>query len=86
MVLALIAIAHIAQTDRTGHILQFAIAIGATGETIERMVGDVELHHAFAQTLQPIGLRVDHKTVHHRCGAGGRRAGTAFDFNQTHPA
>ena len=34
-------ITHIAQTHGPGHILQFAVAIGRTGQTIQRMVGNV---------------------------------------------
>ena len=61
MVLALIAVAHVAQADRARHVLQFAVAIGRTGQAVQRMVGDVELHHALAQLLQPLGLGVDHE-------------------------
>ena len=49
MVLALIAVAHLAQADGARHVLQLAIAVGGAGQAIERMVGDVELHHAAAQ-------------------------------------
>ena len=37
--------------DGASHILQFAIAIGGTGQTVERMIGDVEFHYALAQAL-----------------------------------
>ena len=45
---ALIAVAHFAQADDARHILQFAVAIGRTGQAVERMIGDVQLHHAAA--------------------------------------
>ena len=85
MVLALIAVAHLAQADRAGHVLQFAVAIGGAGQAVERMVGDVELHHALAQLLEPLGLGVDHHAVRRpawcrrpACRAGPRsRPGTA---------
>ena len=48
MVFALVAVANIAQADGTSHILQFAIAVGRAGQAVERMVGDVEFHHALA--------------------------------------
>ena len=38
MVVAVIAIAHIAQPHGTRHVLQFAVAIGGTGEAVQRMV------------------------------------------------
>ena len=47
----LIAVAHLAQAHRAGHVLQLAIAIGRAGQAVERMVGDVKLHHALAQPL-----------------------------------
>ena len=56
VVLALIAVAHVAQADGARHVLQLAIAVGGAGQAIERMVGDVELHHALAELLQPLGL------------------------------
>ena len=46
---ALVAVAHVAQPDGAGHVLQLAVAVGRAGEAIQRMVGDVELHHAAAQ-------------------------------------
>ena len=53
VVLAVIAVAHLAQADGAGHVLQLAVAVGGAGQAVERMVGDVELHHAAAQLLQP---------------------------------
>src|SRR4029077_6265591 len=66
VVLALIAITNIAQANRGGHVLQFAVAIGGAGQTIQRMVGDVQLHHTLANLFQPVGLGVDHEAVHGR--------------------
>ena len=45
MVGALIAIAHLAQPDGASHVLQLAIPVGRAGQAIQRMVGDVQLHH-----------------------------------------
>ena len=86
MVLALIAIAHVAQADRAGHVLQFAIAVGGAGQAVQRMVGDVQLHHALAQLLQALGLGMDDEAVHRGRGAGGRRSGAALDLDQAEPA
>ena len=46
---AVVAVTHFAQPDRAGHVLQFAIAVGRAGQAVERMLGNVELHHTFAQ-------------------------------------
>ena len=86
MVLTLITVAHVTQADRAGHVLQFAIAIGGAGQAVQRMVGDVQLHHALAQLLQPFSLGVHDKAVHRRRGAGGWRAGAALDLDQAEPA
>jgi hypothetical protein len=69
MLLAVIAVAHIAQADRARHVLQLAIAVGGAGQAIERMVGNVELHHALAQALEPLRLG-----AHHHAGGDRRRA------------
>ena len=54
MVGALVAVAHVAQADRAGHVLQLAVAVGRAGQAVERVIGDVELHHARAQLLEPL--------------------------------
>ena len=84
--LAVVAVAHLAQADRAGHVLQLAVAVGRAGQAVERMVGDVELHHALAQPLQPLGLGVHHHAFGDRRGAGGRRAAAALDLDQAQPA
>ena len=92
VVLALIAVAHVAQADRARHVLQFAVAVGGTGQAVQRMVGDIELHHALAQLLQPLGLGVDHEAHSSpawcrrpACRRGLRsRSGTA-GRSRTHP-
>jgi hypothetical protein len=86
MVLAVIAVAHIAQADGAGHVLQLAIAIGSTGQAVERVIGNVKLHHAAADVLQASGLGVDHHALGHRRGAGGGRAVAALDLDQAEPA
>ena len=71
VVLALVAVAHLAQADRARHVLQFAVAVGGAGQAVERMIGDVELHHALAELLQPLGLGVHHHARRDRRRAGG---------------
>lgn len=83
---ALIAIADVAQAHRAGLVLQFAIAIGRASETIERMVGDVELHHPAAQLGQPVGLRPHDHAVRDRRGARRRIAVAAIDLDQAEAA
>ncbi len=86
MVGALIAVAHLAQADRARHVLQLAIAVGGAGQAVERVVGDVELHHALAQLGEAIRLRAhDHAGLGRR-GAGGGRALAALDLDEAEPA
>ncbi len=86
VIVALIAVAHLAQAHGAGHVLQFAVAIGGTGEAVERMVGDVEFHHALAQLGQAIRLCTDLDAGRHRRGAGGGRALAALDLDEAEAA
>ena len=86
VVLAVIAVAHVAQADRAGHVLQFAVAVGGAGQAVQRMVGDIQLHHALAELLQPRVLGVNDQAFHRRCGARRRRAGAALDLDEAEPA
>ncbi|MCY1485096.1 hypothetical protein D9M68_187140 [compost metagenome] len=86
VVLALIPVAHVAQADGAGHVLQLAIAIGRAGQTVERVVGDVKLHHPPAHVLQPRRLGGDFDTRRHRRRARGRHAGASLDLDETEPA
>ena len=86
MVGAVITVAHITQPDVARLRLQFAIAIGRAGEAIERMIGDIKLHHTFAQGFQPLGLGVDNHARRNRRRAGSRRPGTALDLDEAEAA
>ena len=86
MILAVEAITHVAQADSTGHILQFAVAIGRAGEAIERVVGDVQLHDVAPQLREGGRLRADRHAFLDRRRAGGGIAFAAFDFDEAHPA
>ena len=86
MVGAVITVAHIAQPDIARLRLQFAISIGRAGEAIERMVGDIKFHHAFAERLQPLGLGINNHARRNRRRAGSRRPGTALDLDEAEPA
>jgi hypothetical protein len=39
------AVTHLAQAHHPGHGLQLAVAVRGAGQAIQRMVGDIELHH-----------------------------------------
>ena len=86
MVLALIAIAHIAQADLGGGILQLAIIVGAAGQAIERVIGDIKLHHPAPDLLQPWRLRFDHHALRGLRGATGGQPTHPLNLDQTHPA
>ena len=79
-------IAHIAQADGPGHVLQFAIAIGRAGQAVERVVGDIKLHHATAQIFQLAGLGFHPNAGGDGRGARGGRAVAAFDFHKAQAA
>ncbi|MCY1199487.1 hypothetical protein D9M72_108910 [compost metagenome] len=83
---AVVAVAHVAQAHHAGHVLQFAVAVGRTGQAVQRVVGDVELHDAAAQFVQLRRFGVDHHAV---LGRGRARSGVAppaFDLHQAKPA
>ena len=44
VVLAVKAVADLAQADGTGHVLEFAVAVRRAGEAVERVVGDIQFH------------------------------------------
>ena len=85
MVFAGITVTNITKSDGSGHVLQFAITIGSTGETIEGMVGNVKFHHAFAQFVQAVVFGVDFDAGCNGRGAGSRRSLAAFDFDEAKP-
>ena len=74
-------ITDIAQTNGAGLILQFTIAIGGACQAIERMVGDIQLHHAFAQFCQMRGLGAHNHAGFHRGRATRGRSSAAIDFD-----
>ncbi|MDT4826606.1 hypothetical protein FQZ97_599210 [compost metagenome] len=83
---AAVAVAYVAQAHHARHVLQFAIAVGRTGQAVQRMVGDVELHHAAPQIMQLRRLGVDDHAVFSRRRARGRVAPAALDLHQAKPA
>ena len=86
VVFPLITIAHIAQADGGGHVLQLAIVVGAARQAIERVIGDIKLHHSPPQLLQARRLRMDDHACFRRCGAAGGRAPASFDLHKAKAA
>ena len=86
MVFAFVTIAHIAQAHAGRHVLQFAIVVGAAGQAIERVVGNVQLHHPAAQLVQPLGLGVDDHPFGDQRGARSGRAAHPVDLDEAQPA
>ena len=79
-------VAHFAQTDGAGHVLQFAVAVRGTGEAVEGVIGDVEFHHAAPQFGDGVVLRRDGHALGDRLRAGGVEATPPFDFHQAQAA
>ena len=79
-------IADVAQAHLPGRVLQLAIAIGRTGQAIQRVVADIQLHHALAQLADLGGLRVDHHPLGHGGRAGCGRAAPPLDLDHAQAA
>ena len=80
MIFTVKTVAHFAQTHRASHILQFAVAIGWTGQAIQRMVGDIQLHNITAQFRQLAGLGGNGHAFCYRCGTGCRITTATLDL------
>lgn len=83
---AVIAVAHVAQPHHAGHVLQLAVAVGRTGQAVQRMVGDVQLHHPAPQVVQLGRFGEHHHAVLGRRGARGGIAAPALDLHQAQAA
>ncbi len=86
MIGAVVAVAHLAQPNRARHVLQFAVSIGGAGQAVQRMVGDVKLHHAAPDRLEARRLGIHGNARHDRRCAGRRRAVASLDLDQAKPA
>src|SRR6185295_7925843 len=75
---------------RTADSLRHLPNLGAhrplVADELGRMIGQIELHDAAAQTLQLLALRLDLHPLGDFGGAGCRATFAAFDFNQAEPA
>ncbi len=86
MVGALIAITHVAQADVPGLGLQFAIAIGAASQAVERVVGDVELHHPPAQLFEARRMGAHNHALFGRGRTGGRCSSATLNLDEAEAA
>jgi hypothetical protein len=86
MIGAVIAITHFPKAYDTSHVLQFAVAVGGAGETIQRVVGDVELHNPASQVGEFWRLGADFQSGFDGSRAGRRVASTALDLYETETA
>ena len=86
MILALIAVAHVAQPNLAGRGLQFTIAVGGAGQAVQRMIGDVQLHHPPPQRPKIVADGVHLHARRDRGGTGGRRAAAPLDLDQAQAA
>ena len=83
---ALKPVAHVAQAHHTGLGLQLAVAVGGAGQAVERVVRDIQLHHALAQVLQLGRLGAYLHAGLGRGSARGRVALAPFNFDQAQAA
>ena len=67
-------------------ILQLAFAALVAGRTVERMVDEQELHHAFLRLAGFCRMRAHNHAVRYRRGTGRQRFGGFFHVHQTHTA
>ena len=86
MILALVAVAHLAQADDAGHVLQFAMSIGGARQAIERVIGNVQFHHAAAHIGELLVLGGDLHPGGDRGGTRGRQSLHALDLDQAQAA
>ena len=81
-----VAVAHRPHADEAGHLMHFAIAGGGCGQGLDRMIGEVQLHHPAPQPAHPLGPGGDLHPRRDGRGAGGGGAATPFDLHETKPA
>ena len=86
MVVALVAVTNVAKAHGAGHVLQFAIAVGSAGKTVEWVVADVQLHHSATQALEFWRLCFNRHARRNRRGARGWRALASVYFDQAQTA
>ena len=83
---AIEAVARLGDVELFGHVLQFAVTVRGTRHAVERVIGDVELHHAAAKLreLGALGAHLDAVGDKRRARRG--IAAAPFDFHQAQTA
>ena len=81
-----LGVAHFTQANQTSHVLQLAIAIGGASQAIQRVIGNVQLHHAATDICKLRCLGADLHARLDRRGARSRVASAAFNLYQAHTA
>ncbi len=81
-----VAVAHLAQTNRARHVLQLTIAVGGTGQAVERVIGNVQLHHAAPEPRERGTFGTHAHSGSHGSGARRGVAALAVDFDQAQTA
>ena len=80
------AVTHVSEADLARGRLQLTVPVGRTGETIQRVVTDIQLHYAATNFCQLIALSGYRHTRLNGCGAGRGIPPTAFNVDQAHAA
>ncbi len=84
--LAVKTVAHLRETHVLGGVEEIDVGVFAAVERIDGVIGDVKLHHAFAQPIEAFALRMHHNSFGDRRRARGRRSGAAIDLDQADAA
>ena len=79
-------VTHVAQADSPRHVLQLAVAVCRTGQAVERMIGDIQLHDVATYFRERRGLRADLHAGLDRRRARCRIAFAAVDFDEAQSA
>ena len=86
MVFTVEPVAHLSQAHCAGHVLQFAVTVCGTGQAVQRVVGDVQLHDVAPQSAERLGLRTHLHAVLDGRRAGGGVTRPTLDLDKTQPA
>ncbi len=86
VILAVEAVADVAQADRAGHVLQLAVAVRRAGQAVQRVVGDVQFHDITPDFRKRIGLCANLHARLDRRRARGRVTLATLNLDQAKPA
>ena len=86
VIFAIVTVAHFTQTHCTGHVLQFAIAIGGACQTIQGVIGNIQFHGATTNIGQLGRLRVHFDAVRNRRRARSGVTTATLNFHHAQSA